>query len=91
MGGVFKKNVTVVNKWGLHAKAAFALAKEAMKFDAEITVEKNGNLADGKRIDELLMLCAGRGDTLSITTEGPDGETAMNTLADLAGSKFGEE
>lgn len=88
---VNKTNVILTNKWGLHAKCAFALAKEAMKFDSSITVEKEGQSADGKRVDDLLMLCAMCGDTIAISAKGPDEEKAIEKLAAFVGSKFGEE
>ncbi len=91
MGGEYKKCVTLINKWGLHAKTAFAFAKEAMKYESVITVEKDKKNADGKRMDDLLMLCAARGDTLVITAVGEDGEKALSSLAMVVSSGFGEE
>ncbi|HEB72048.1 MAG TPA: HPr family phosphocarrier protein [Nitrospirae bacterium] len=91
MGGEYKKCVTLINKWGLHAKTAFAFAKEAMKYESVITVEKDKKRADGKRMDDLLMLCAGCGDTLVITAVGEDGEKALSGLATVVSSGFGEE
>lgn len=90
MGGQYKKSVTLTNKWGLHAKTAFTLAKEAMKYEADITVEKKMKKADGKRMDDLLMLCAAFGDTLVITAVGEDGERAVSHLVSVIGSGFGD-
>ncbi|VAX25262.1 hypothetical protein MNBD_NITROSPINAE04-405 [hydrothermal vent metagenome] len=87
----YKKRVTLINKWGLHAKTAFAFAKEAMKYESVITVEKDGKSADGKRMDDLLMLCAEYSDTLVITATGEDGEKALSGLAMVVSSGFGEE
>lgn len=85
-----RKEATLVNKWGLHAKTAFALASEAMKFESAITVEKEGIMADGKRIDELLLLTAACGDSVSISADGPDEDTATEALAAMIESGFGE-
>ena len=91
MEGEYKRRVTLINKWGLHAKTAFALAKEAMKYESDITVEKDNKRADGKRMDDLLMLCAACGDTLVITAVGEDGEKAVSRLASVVDSGFGDE
>lgn len=81
----------LTNKWGLHARTAFTLAKEAMKYESKITIEKDMKKADAKRMDDLLMLCAACGDTLKITAVGEDGEKAASHLVSVIGSQFGDE
>lgn len=83
--------VTIVNKWGLHAKASFQLASMAVGFEARITVEKDAMAADAKKMDELLMLCAGAGEAIWIKAQGPDGRQAVESLAGLVRAGFGEE
>jgi len=85
------RSVVLVNKWGLHARAAFSLAKTARGFESEIRVEKNGNFADGKDVGDLLTLCAARGETITITAEGPDCHRAVERIASLAESGFHEK
>lgn len=86
-----RKKATLVNKWGLHARTAFALASEAMRYESVITVEKKGVMADCKRIDELLLLTAACGDSVSITAEGPDEDKAAEALTAMIESGFGEK
>ena len=82
--------VTIVNKWGLHAKASFAMASMAAGFEARITVEKGDMSADAKKMDELLILCAGPGDGIRIKAEGPGARRAVDNLVRLVRSGFGE-
>ncbi len=79
------------NKWGLHAKTAFMLAKTAMRFESDIIVQKNETRADGKHMDQLLTLCVSGGDTLDIIAEGPDEDEALGELKRLVESGFGEK
>jgi len=88
---VEKKYVTLANKWGLHARTAFALARASGGFEAAVSFEKDGLVADGKRIDELLMLTAACGDRLAVVIDGPDEKQAMERLVGLIESKFGEK
>ena len=67
------------------------MSSEASKFDSEITVELGGKLADGKKIDELLLLMAAPGDTLVITARGEDEARAAQKLVSLIESGFGVE
>lgn len=82
--------VTLVNKWGLHARASFRLASMAMTYESRIIVEKEGSAADAKKMDELLLLIAQAGDTLMIKAIGPDGPEAVENLASLIQSGFAE-
>lgn len=83
--------VTLINQWGLHARAAFSLASAARRFTSDITVEKNGDSANGKEVGDLLTLCAAFGDTLIISAEGPDGPEALDELKSLVEARFGED
>ena len=86
----FRVSVKLVNKWGLHAKTSFRLATAAMGYKADIVVEKDGAIADAKRMDELLLLIAEAGDTLHITATGPDSSEAAENIAGIIRSGFGE-
>jgi len=83
--------VTIKNKWGLHARASFRLASMAMNFNARITLEKNEQAADAKKMDELLLLTAGPGDEIIIKAQGPDEDLAVERLAELVNSGFCED
>ncbi len=85
------REVTVINKLGVHARPAALFVKIANKFASHITVEKDGEQVNGKSIMGLMMLAAGQGSKLIITAEGPDAEAAVRELESLFQRKFDEE
>lgn len=85
------RELTVINKLGIHARPAAMFVKVANKFESNITVEKDGEQVNGKSIMGLMMLAAGHGARLKIIAEGPDAETAVNELEQLFVKKFNEE
>lgn len=82
--------VTVVNKKGLHARASAAFVKCVEKFDAEVTVTKEGQSVGGSSIMGLMMLAASKGSTILIETEGPEAEEALEALTALVECGFNE-
>lgn len=82
--------VTVVNKKGLHARASAAFVKCVEKFDAEVTVTKEGQSVGGASIMGLMMLAAAKGSTILIETEGPEAEEALEALTALVECGFHE-
>ena len=84
------KELTVVNKLGIHARPASMFVRTANRFTAEVFVEKDGETINGKSIMGLMMLAAGIGSTVTIETEGPDEREAMDALLKLIADKFGE-
>ena len=85
------REVTVINKLGVHARPAALFVKIANKFASNITVEKDGEQVNGKSIMGLMMLAAGQGAKLILIAEGPDAETAVRELEALFQRKFDEE
>lgn len=85
------REVTVINKLGIHARPAALFVKVAGKFESSITVEKEGEQINGKSIMGLMMLAAGCGSKLKLIVEGPDAETAVAELEKLFARKFDEE
>lgn len=83
--------VTITNKRGLHARASATFVKTAERFDAEVTVRKDGQAVNGSSIMGLLMLSAGPGSTILIETEGPEAEEALEALTTLVEARFNEE
>ncbi len=81
---------TITNKLGIHARPAAQFVKTANGFDAEVTVEKDGEEIDGKSIMGLMMLAVGHGSTLTITTEGPEADASLQAIGDLIGRNFEE-
>ncbi len=90
MSDIVARTVTVSNVRGLHARASAKFVATAQKFDASVHVRRSGELVDGSSIMDLLMLAAGPGVELRIEASGPDADAALDALADLVESKFGE-
>jgi phosphocarrier protein len=89
--GKIQKEVTILNKLGLHARPAAMFVRVANKHRAEIWVEKDGEQVNGKSIMGLMMLAAGQGSQLLITAEGADAQGALQELQDLVERRFDEE
>lgn len=84
------RTVTVVNALGLHARAAARFVHLATRFEAHIRVGRGSRLMDGKSIMGILLLAASRGTALTITADGSDEAAAIDALAGLVESGFGE-
>jgi phosphocarrier protein HPr len=85
-----QQDVLIVNKKGLHARAASKLVQLATKFESKINLSRDGQISDGKSILGVLVLAAHMGSTLTITTDGSDEQEAMTALCDLIERKFDE-
>ena len=85
------RQVTVVNQLGLHARAAARFVHLATRFRAHVRVARDAKVMDGKSIMGILLLAAGRGTSLTITADGDDEQEAVEALAGLVESGFGEE
>ncbi len=87
-----RREVTVRNRLGIHARPAAAFVKLASRFESEILVEKDDQTVNGKSIMGLMSLAAGRGSKIRITARGPDAERAMEALTQLVEvQKFDED
>ena len=82
--------VTIVNKLGLHARAAAKLVKTASGFAAQVQLDKGGQAVNGKSIMGVMMLAASKGTELTLRTDGEDEQAAMDALVALIADKFGE-
>jgi len=85
------RDVSIVNKKGLHARASAKFVQCAERFNATITVAKDLSSVGGTSIMSLMMLSAGPGSIIRITAAGPDAEAALAALVDLVTTRFGEE
>ena len=90
-GGLLHRDLTIVNKRGLHARAAARFVQTAERFEAEITVTKDSTTVGGTSIMGLMMLAAGPGSVIRVSAEGPDAEAALGALGELVEGLFGEE
>ncbi len=85
------KELTVVNKSGIHARPAAMFVKTANRFGSDIFVEKDGEKINGKSIMGLMMLAAGPGSKVTLHVKGADAAAAIAELEALVKRKFDEE
>jgi phosphocarrier protein len=90
-GGVPPRVVAIVNTKGLHARASAKFVQCAVKFDARVTVKKDGNAVSGSSIMGLMMLGAGIGSEITITATGRQAVAALDALEALVANRFGED
>ncbi|HHX24390.1 MAG: HPr family phosphocarrier protein [Tepidanaerobacteraceae bacterium] len=88
---MYQKNVTVMNKTGLHARPAAVFVQTANKFKSEIFIEKEGKKINAKSIMGVMSLAISQGTEITISAEGVDDQQAVDKLVELIESKFGEE
>lgn len=81
----------IINRLGLHARAAAQLVQLANRFKSDVMVEKDEVEVNGKSIMGLLMLAAPQGSILKITVSGEDAESAMKAIGELINDGFGED
>ncbi|WP_330927380.1 HPr family phosphocarrier protein [Candidatus Sororendozoicomonas aggregata] len=84
------RNIEIVNKLGLHARAASKFVSVTSRFTSKVSVCFNGQTVDGKSIMAIMMLAAGKGKTLGVTFEGDDEVDACEALCELIGNRFDE-
>lgn len=84
------QDVEIINKKGLHARAASKLVQLATKFSSKIILNRDGQKSDGKSILGVLVLAAHMGSHITLQVEGEDEQQAMDALLDLINRKFDE-
>ena len=87
---MISRKLTIVNKLGLHARAASKFVAEAQKFVSEITVDHGGKTLNGKSIMAIMLLAANQGTVLTINAKGNDETKALDAIEALLADKFGE-
>jgi phosphocarrier protein HPr len=85
-----QREVEIVNKLGLHARASAKLTQTASRFESEVWLSRNGRRVNAKSIMGVMMLAAAKGSTVLIETAGTDEEQAIGALTDLIANRFGE-
>ncbi len=85
-----QREVEIVNKLGLHARASAKLTQTASRFAADVWLSRNGRRVNAKSIMGVMMLAAGKGSRVAIETDGADAEQALDALVTLIEHKFGE-
>ena len=86
-----ERTLTIINKLGLHARAAAKLVTLASKFAADVRVRKDGREVSGKSIMGVMMLAAAKGSQITLIAEGDDAQQALDELQQLIADRFGEE
>jgi phosphocarrier protein len=84
------RELTIINKLGLHARAAAKFVSTASRYGCEIHIERGGQRINGKSIMGVMMLAAAKGSTLNLTAEGEDEEAALAAIEELVAGRFGE-
>jgi phosphocarrier protein HPr len=86
-----EQQVVIQNRLGLHARACSVFVKEAAKYQAHVTLARDGLEVNGKSILGVMMLAAERGAELTLRAEGADETDALAALVKVVNDKFGEE
>jgi phosphocarrier protein len=87
---LIRKEVEIVNKLGLHARAAAKFVTCASGFTSQVQVERQGQRVNGKSIMGVMMLAAAQGTTITLLIQGEDEEAACGALERLIADRFGE-
>ena len=82
------RELKLLNKYGMHVRPAGLFAKTASRFDADVEVEKDGNVVSGKSIMALMTLEAVNGTVLKVTASGPQANEALDELEALVARRF---
>ena len=85
------KKLTILNKLGLHARAAAKLVSTANEFESTIIIKKDGKNADARSIMKILMLSASQGSSINVEIDGADQNDAMKSIERLFNNKFDEQ
>jgi phosphocarrier protein len=85
-----QKDITIINKLGLHARAAAKFVTLASQFESSVEVTRNQQKVNGKSIMGVMMLAASKGTTLTIYTDGPDEDAALEQIEALILDRFQE-
>jgi len=90
-GAALSRNMPIVNRKGLHARATAKFVQCCERYDAEITVSKDGETVGGSSIMGILTLGAAKGSTITVTASGPQAAEALDALEALVANRFGED
>ncbi|MBZ0093207.1 MAG: HPr family phosphocarrier protein [Burkholderiales bacterium] len=87
---MLNREIEIINKLGLHARASAKLTQTASRFQCEVRLSRNGRQVNAKSIMGVMMLAASKGCVIGIETEGSDEVDAMQALGELIQDRFGE-
>jgi phosphocarrier protein HPr len=87
---MLENSITIINKLGLHARAAAKLVSTASAFSSKVKISFNGKEVDGKSIMSVMMLAASQGCEIQLKIDGDDEQAAMDAIVELINDYFGE-
>jgi phosphocarrier protein HPr len=90
-GGALSRDLPIINRKGLHARATAKFVQCVERFQSEITVSKSGETVGGTSIMGILTLGAGIGSTITVSAKGDDAAAALDAIQALVGNRFGED
>jgi len=88
---MINQNITIINKLGLHARAASKLVNCASQFESDVFIGRNGNQVNAKSIMGVMMLAASKGVELELEIDGNDEQDCQQAIVDLINNRFGED
>lgn len=91
MDSLLKRQLIILNKRGLHARASAKFVQTVESFDAVVEVEKDGQTVGGNSIMGLMMLAASQGSHIDVTAQGKEASEVLDALEKLVNNKFDEE
>jgi phosphocarrier protein HPr len=89
--GAISRELPIINKRGLHARASAKFVQMVERFDAEVWVTKGSETVGGTSIMGLMMLSAGPGTSIIVSASGPEAQAALDAITELVAGKFNEE
>ena len=89
--GAISRELLIINKRGLHARASAKFVQMVERFSAEVWVTKGSETVGGNSIMGLMMLSAGPGTSITVSAIGPEAQAALDAITELVASKFNEE
>jgi phosphocarrier protein len=81
----------IINRLGLHARAASRLVQKASEFPCEVTVRRDNQMANAKSVMGVLLLCGAKGARVTVLADGAQASDAVAAIGDLIADRFGEE
>lgn len=86
-----RATLEIKNRLGLHARAAVLLVQTASRYEADVTVSKDGQNVNGRSIMGIMMLAAEQGSTIDVAASGPQADEAIAAIRDLVDARFNED
>jgi len=85
-----RERFEIINKLGMHARAATKLVQMASRYRSDVQIEKDGHVANAKSVMGVLLLCGHQGSTITVSASGDDADDAIRAIGSLIADRFGE-